>query len=132
MDLPQDIQVIDCGTSLLDAVSLIEKAQRLIVIDAIKTGAQPGTIFRLQDKDIYEPPGRAISLHQMSLLEALEMADKIGKRPPTTIIGIEPEDVGIGMELSSKVESVVPDIVDIIKEEVSSSKASDGEEKEPR
>lgn len=130
--MPQDIQVIDCGTSLLDAVSFIEKAQRLIVIDAIKTGAQPGTIFRLQDKDIYEPPGRAISLHQMSLLEALEMADKIGIRPPTTIIGIEPEDVGIGMELSSKVESVVPDIVDIILEEASSSKASEGEEKEPR
>ena len=130
--MPQDIQVIDCGTSLLDVVSFIEKAQRLIVIDAIKTGAQPGTIFRLRDKDIYEPPGRAISLHQMSLLEALEMADKIGRRPPTTIIGIEPEDVGIGMELSSKVESVVPDIVDLILEEASSSKASEREQKEPR
>ena len=68
----------------------------------------------------------------MSLLEALEMADKIGRRPPTTIIGIEPEDVGIGMELSSKVESVVPDIVDLILEEASSSKASEREEKEPR
>lgn len=122
--LPRDVQVIDCGTSLLDVVSFIEKAERLILVDAIRTGAQPGTIFKLRDKDISEHPRKLVSLHQLGLLEALEMVDKLGKRPPTTIIGVEPKDVGMGMELSSTVQSVIPKVLDLVLEEVSSSKVS--------
>lgn len=117
--LPPDVQVIDCGASVLDVVSAIQKAGRLIVVDAMKAGAQPGTIFKLRDKDISELPRKRVSLHQLSLLEALEMADKVGRRPPTTIIGIEPEDVGIGMELSPTIEAVVPKVVALALEEVS-------------
>jgi len=116
--LPPGVQVIDCGTSLLDAVSYIAKAQRLIVVDAVRAGAEPGTIFRFQDRDISEPPRKLVSLHQLTLLEALEMVDKVGRRPPTTIIGVEPKDVGMGTELSPEIERVVPKVVDLVLEKV--------------
>jgi len=117
--LPGDVRVVDCGTRLLDALSLVKNADRLIIIDAVKTGAQPGTIFRLRDKDISESPKRAVSLHQLSLLETLEIADKVVARPTTTIIGIEPEDVSPGMDLSPTLTGLVPKIVDLVLAEVS-------------
>ena len=89
----------------------------MIVVDAIKTGADPGTIFRLEDKDISEPPRKLVSLHQLTLLEALEMVDKLGRRPPATIIGVEPKDVEMGTELSPEIESVMPKVVDLVLEE---------------
>ena len=115
--LPPDVQVIDCGTSLLEVISFMAKAERVIVVDAMKTGADPGTIFKLQDKDISEPPRKLVSLHQLTLLEALEMVDKVGSRPPTTIIGVEPKDVGMGMELSPEIKSVIPRVLDLVLEE---------------
>jgi hydrogenase maturation protease len=117
--LPGDIRVVDCGTRLLDALSLVKNADRLIIIDAVKTGAQPGTIFRLRDKDISESPSRSMSLHQVGLLETLEIADNAIARPATTIIGIEPEDVSPGMELSPTLAGMVPKIVDLVLTEVS-------------
>ena len=90
----------------------------MIVDDAVRTGAQPATIFRLRDKDISESPRGSVSLHQLGLLETLEIAAKVGARPPTTIIGIEPEDVSPGMELSSTLASIVRTVVDLVLEEV--------------
>lgn len=117
--LPEDVRVVDCGTRVLDALSFIKSADRLIVIDAVRTGAQPGTIFRLRDEDISESPSRSVSLHQMSLLETLEIADRVIPRPATTIIGVEPEDVSLGMELSPTLANTLPRIVDLVLEEVS-------------
>ncbi len=120
MNLPPGVQVIDCGTSLLDAVSYIAKAQKLIVVDAVRAGAEPGTVFRFQDKDISEPPRKLVSLHQLSLLESLEMVGKLGRRPPTIIIGVEPKLVEMGAELSPEIERVVPKLFDLILAELSS------------
>jgi len=118
--LPEDVRVVDCGTRFLDALSFVKSAERLIVIDAVRTGAQPGTIFKLRDKDISESPKRPVSLHQVSLLETLDIADKVIARPATTIIAVEPEDVSPGMELSPTLAGMVPKIVDLVLEEVSS------------
>ena len=117
--LPGDVLVVDCGTRLLDALSLVKSAERLIVIDAVNAGAQPGTIFRLRDKDISESPSRSVSLHQLSLLETLEIADKVVARPTTIIIGVEPEEVSPGTELSPTLAGIVSKIVDLVLEEVS-------------
>ena len=52
-------------------------------------------------------------------METLEIADKVIARPATTIIGVEPEDVSPGMELSPTLAGMVPRIVEIVLEEVS-------------
>ena len=124
MSLPEGVQAVDCGTALLDAVSLIKKAERLIVVDAIRTGTRPGTLFRLRDKDIAELPRKRVSLHQLGLLEALDMVDKLGKKPPTIIIGVEPEDTAPGMELSATLQRVLPRILDVVLAEAGTSETT--------
>lgn len=118
MTLPQDVQVIDCGTGLINLLSYLTDIDKLIVIDAIKTGSLPGTIFKLQDKDIYESPSNSSSLHHFSIMDTLKILDKISKKPFTIIIGIEPKEINIGMELSREIENKIPAIINLVLDEI--------------
>ena len=67
----------------------------------------------------------AASLHQMSLLEVLEMARlqmrymTSARHPPEiVIVGIEPQDVSIGTELSDCVQEKRNDLLAAVLEEV--------------
>ena len=64
--LPEDVRVVDCGTRLLDALSFIKNADRLIVVDAVRT-SRHGTFadtgkYITQDRGFSVgrgfPPGR--------------------------------------------------------------------------
>lgn len=119
LSLPPDVAVIECETELFGVMSLIEKAKKLIVIDAIKAGAHPGTVFKFRDQDICEPSKKLYSLHQIGLLDTLEILGRMDVKPITTIIGIEPKDVEVGMELSSEIEDAMPGIISQVLDEVS-------------
>ena len=45
--LPGNATVVDGGTSCFDLLPEIESADRLIIVDAVDTGAAPGTVVRL-------------------------------------------------------------------------------------
>jgi hydrogenase maturation protease len=42
----------------------------------------------------------------------------IGKKPHTTIIGIEPKSLEMGMELTPEIKSKIPSIIELILEEL--------------
>ncbi|MEX1337157.1 hydrogenase maturation protease, partial [Hydrogenibacillus schlegelii] len=44
---PSGVSLADGGTAGMDVVFQIQDAKRLIIVDAAKTGAEPGTIFEL-------------------------------------------------------------------------------------
>ena len=59
-----------------------------------------------------------MSLHDIGLLDALEMADQIGLRPGSTVVfGVVPAEVDWGLELSPEVAARVPELVDRVVEE---------------
>lgn len=68
---------------------------RAIVIDAICTGAAPGTIHHLTPEQI--PTQRSASAHDMNLPTALELGRQAGlKLPPNheiLLVGIEAKDI---------------------------------------
>ena len=68
---------------------------RAIVIDAICSGAPPGTIHHLAPGDM--PTQRSASSHDMTLPTALALGRQAGLRLPADeailIVGIEAEDV---------------------------------------
>lgn len=45
-NLPGNVEVIDGGTSSLDILLLQEGPYKLVVVDAMKTGKKPGTIYK--------------------------------------------------------------------------------------
>jgi len=70
--------------------------------------------------DAATPPGQSkISLHQVGLLDALRAAEMTNCMPEEiTIIGVEPAEVSLGLELTEPVEQSVPRVVKQVLEEV--------------
>ncbi len=119
MKLPPDVSVVDGGTDGFRLLNVITEADRLIVIDAVKGGAEPGSIYRFDIDEVKScPPGFKTSVHQIGILEVIDLSELIGKTPHTTVIGIEPKSLEMGMELSPEVKSKIPRIIELILEEL--------------
>jgi hydrogenase maturation protease len=122
MNMPPEVRVVEGGTDGFGLVNVITEADRMILIDAVKGGGQPGSIYRFEIEDC--PPYPDIfktSVHQISILEVINLSSLIGSTPRTTVIGIEPACMEMGMELSPAVAAKVPRVIEMIKEEVEAS-----------
>ena len=106
------------GTSP-DFGHLVEEADRLIILDAVKGGCEPGTVYRFTPDEIAAEARVTTSVHQMGILENLRMMELMGDKPKeTVIIGVEPAEVGAGMNLSPELQKQVPRIVEIVQAEI--------------
>ncbi len=95
------------GTSLIAAW---ENAAYVIVVDAVQSGAEPGTIYRLDvtEKPIPADYGSHFSGHAFGVAGAVEMARLLGKLPQRLIVyGIEGLSFTTGQGLSVEVEGVL-------------------------
>jgi hydrogenase maturation protease len=116
--LPPDVEAIDAGTSTMDLLPVIRDAERIIVIDALKGGAEPGTIYRIRPDDLMDAREQNLSLHQVGLLEVLGMARQLGGDPEVVIIGVEPKEISWGMELTQVVAARLPQVIETVLEEL--------------
>jgi len=115
-----DVEVIDSGTSP-DIWSLIDGADKLIIIDAVRGGCEPGTIYRFTPQQIVAETGIITSVHQMGILENLSLIELVGSKPgETIIIGVEPKELEPGLELSPELQKRMPKIIQTVLEEISS------------
>lgn len=122
MDMPPEVQVVEGGTDGFGLVNVITEADRMILIDAVKGGGQPGSIYRFEIEDC--PPYPDIfktSVHQISILEVINLSSLIGTTPRTTIIGVEPACIEMGMNLSPAVAAKIPTVIRMVQEEVKTS-----------
>jgi hydrogenase maturation protease len=116
--LPSHVEVIDGGTSLMELLPIIQEAERIIVIDALRGGGEPGTLYRVFPDDLMAETERPLSLHQVGLLEVLGMARQLGGDPQVVIIGVEPKEISWGMELTPEVGAKLPRVIDAVFEEM--------------
>jgi len=117
MKLPDHVDLLDMGTSTMDLISHLEGVKKLIAIDAMKAGGTPGTIYKCRPEDLLPEEKGPISLHEIGLIESLNMAQKMGMKIDTVIIGVEPEILDWGMELTEAVKNKIPLIIEAVLKE---------------
>ena len=127
-----ELEIVDGGT-LPDAPFTFENIDKLIIVDAVETGGEPGAIYRFRPEDLGLNSEALTSLHQISLLENLWLMERFTQRPrEVVIIGVEPEDMNWGLELSATLQQKIPQIIKVVMDEVGSDysyKAEKGEQK---
>jgi len=95
-------------------VDLLADAPSAIVIDAVRSGASPGTVHRY---DVGRTPlptalSSSSSSHLVSVAEAIELARVLGRLPEmTTVLGIEGERFELGAVISSRVAAAIEEVV---------------------
>ncbi len=119
LDLPDEVEVVDGGILGVDLLSIIEGCRRMIVIDAVDAGMEAGTLFRFTPADMVDDLIPAQSLHQVGLLETLQMAALLGRAPEETVIfGVQPGEVDWGLTLTEAVEAKLDLLVDKVTDEI--------------
>ena len=115
--LPEEVQVLDGGTLGLDLLYYLEGVENLLIVDAAETGKEPGTIVRLEVEEVPTFMSIKISPHQMGvpdMLAAAKMKDLYPKR--IVLLGIQPELITLGLDLSpvlaSKLELLTDNLLD--------------------
>ncbi len=113
--LPPDVTLFDGGTLGLDLLPQLEGIDRLLIIDAVETGGTPGTLARMVGDDIPIVMETKLSPHQMGLKDLLAVAALQGIKPPEMVlVGIQPENIELGMELSPKVAKRFDELVRMV------------------
>lgn len=103
----------DCS-SLLDAW---EGAAAVVLIDAVSSGAPPGTIYRFDALAQALPPGVSFqSTHAFGVAEALALGRALGQLPASLLLyAIEGENFTTGADLSPAVEFAVREVAQQLK-----------------
>ncbi len=86
---------------------------RVYLVDAVSSGALPGTVHRLDGRcDRIEPEMFRTSTHALGVAEAVELARQIGELPEMLVIyGIEGCDFSVGDTLTARVAQAVTEVV---------------------
>ena len=106
---PENVSLIDGGTLGVELTHFITGTQKLLIIDSIDGGAEPGKIFHLCDDEIKKHFAQKISAHEVGIqdvLTMLELSDK--KIPHVELIGAQPFSLEAGTELTPPMKNLVP------------------------
>ncbi len=104
-EVPSCVEVIDGGTGGLKLLELFQDFESVIVIDAVVSDSPAGTVHVYRDEELRgaKQPVR-VSAHQIGLFELLETARLTGHEPSVSLIGVVPERIAPGENLSKRIE----------------------------
>ena len=109
---PQGVTLVDGGTSAMELLDDMAGAQLLLILDAVASGAAPGTVIRLEGDEVPKFFTRKLSPHQVGIADVMATLALMDESPKETIIlGVEPGEMSMGMELSAAVASAVPRVL---------------------
>ncbi len=123
---PQDVLLVEESGEGAALMSAWKGADRVILIDAVHSGAEPGAIHRFDAARASLPRGLFhLSSHAFGVADAVELARALGELPPVLILyGIECENFSAGSELSPKVKVAVEQVAERIAGELHIGNAS--------
>ncbi|HVP38790.1 MAG TPA: hydrogenase maturation protease [Candidatus Saccharimonadales bacterium] len=113
-------RVAECGGGAAELLAAWHGEPQVWVVDAVASGAPPGTVHRLDAREALPPGwGRAVSTHGLGLAEAVELARRLGQLPARLVIyAIEVRGFEPGAPLSAEVERAVDQVVARIEAEL--------------
>lgn len=109
------VHVEDGGTLGMTLLPLLEDADTVILLDAVKTGAAPGSIVTRGKEQLPRHFSRVISPHQIGMKEVLGAAQLCGTLPRAiTLVGVEAGHTDFCRPMSAEVQAAIPEALDLI------------------
>ncbi len=126
--VPAGVQLYDAGLAVADVLSALDPAEKLIVIDALRAGGQPGSVYktRLDDASFQEGTlSECLSLHEISVLPALGIEALTGREfRDVTVFGVEPAAVDWSRPLSPAVAGTMDKLIEQVLLDVQAASAT--------
>jgi len=116
--LPPGMGVADAGTSGMDVAFRMRGAEHVVLVDACRSGGEPGAIYELPGHEAETPPLEAAgNLHSFRWDHAISFARWLLKAEfprSITVFLIEAESTDPGMELSTPVKRAMHELIDLL------------------
>lgn len=104
-DFPEHVEIVDGGTQGQTLLGFVEKAHKLLVLDAVDFGLVPGELTLRDDIPAYLT-AQKIGPHQHSFSEVLALATLRGHAPSLcALVGLQPAEMILGAPLSTQAQS---------------------------
>ena len=122
--LPPQVKAFDAGTAGLSALDYFENCRKVLIIDAIQTGGQIGSVqrIRLEDLDLFD---QGFSLHDLGvhyLLMALPVVFEGRAMPEIVFVGVEIGDITpFTDKLTPPLAAAVDRVISLVQQECMSS-----------
>ena len=117
---PENVRLVDGNVLGLNLLGTITETDYLIVVDAIKNGGNPGTIYRINAEEIPNRIRAKNSLHQVDFLETLTLCQALDNVPETVIFGVEPADIEtVQDKLSPEIKGKINPVIELVLAELS-------------
>jgi hydrogenase maturation protease len=102
-DFPENVEIVDGGTQGQTLLTFVERADRLLVLDAVDFGLEPGELLQRDNVPAYLT-AQKIGPHQNSFSEVMGLAALRGTAPDQcTLIGVQPAAMTLAAPLSTPV-----------------------------
>ena len=114
INLPQNVEVIDGGTAGFDLIPIMQGYEKIVIVDALKYNDKPGSIYRFKPEHANESRSN-MSLHEMGIMEVINLMKIMGMEPDIEFVGIIPEDINtFNISISQAVKNSIPRAVEEI------------------
>ena len=116
-----EVEIMDGGTLGLDLLHYFEGRERILIIDAVDFKKEAGHIGVIEDDDIPSALFAKLSVHHIGLSDVMFAAKLLDYKPSKVrLIGIQPESLGVGLDMtecvSGKMEKIVNAVIQTLKE----------------
>ena len=116
---PETITVESSGDSA-ELIELFSSVRMAILIDAVSSGGDPGTIYEFEAHKQPIPAQLSFqSTHAFGVSEAIELARVLEQLPPILLVyAIEGENFATGIGLTAKVEGAAHKVIEKVRDQV--------------
>lgn len=116
--VPEGLRLADGGTSGMDVAFKMREAERVIIVDAARTGAAAGTVYRVPGDELAElPPLSGIASHDFRWDHAIAFGRwLLGPLMPDDIevFLIEGADFDFGAPISAEVDRGIDRVAELV------------------
>ena len=115
---PAGVRYLDGGTGGFVLLEPMQQARRVILIDATADGSPPGTVRRLTPRFSSDYPP-TLTAHDIGLKDLLDAAYLTGDSLDVTLLAVSIDlPKGVATELSSAIAERVPQIAEMVLDEI--------------
>jgi len=115
-----EVEAVDMSTANIDLLDHIRGREKVVIVDAVRSGADPGTILRLAPEELVETDFS--QSHGLNLPAILRLGRRLYQEEmpkEIVILAVEAEDTeSFSSDLTPKVRSSLPELIEKIKVEL--------------
>lgn len=116
--VPPDVRLFDGGTQGLALLPHVSGYRRMIVVDAVDAGMEPGMILRYEGSMLQGLPGKP-SVHQLGFADMMIALEMMGERPQEAVlIGVQPLSTDWSPDLTPTVARTVDKVIELVFEQL--------------